>query len=99
MENELSFSDCLKIIFILILVAIIVILIIVNIDEILNMFQKTKIKNIEITTKNYSEIYNIINNSNEITLQEKTNFNKNYLIFGKKIIGYKVKDVIKEIEI
>lgn len=99
MENELSFSDCLRILFILISIAVIVILIIANIDEISNMLEKTKIKNIEITTLNYSEIYNIVNNSNDISLQEKANFNKNYLLFGKKIIGYKVKDIIKEIEI
>ena len=60
---------------------------------------QTSIKNYEITYKNYESIYDTVNRSNDITLQEKANFNKNYMLFGKKIIGYKVKDVIKEIEI
>lgn len=51
-----------------------------------------------ITKENIEIIKKKINNSNEITLQEKSDFNKNYMIFGKKIIGYKVKDVIKKIE-
>lgn len=59
----------------------------------------TSIKYEEITLMNYDTIYEQVNRSSEISLQEKTNFNKNYLLFGKKIIGYRVKDIIKKIEI
>jgi len=99
MQNELTIGDCLRIILIIIVIVIIVLLFIINIDEIGSIFLKTKIKNTEITNINYSTIYNTVNNSNDLSLQEKANFNKNYLLFGKKIIGYKVKDIIKEIEI
>lgn len=59
----------------------------------------TSIKYEEITLMNYDTIYEQVNRSSEISLQEKANFNKNYLLFGKKIVGYRVKDIIKKIEI
>lgn len=61
-------------------------------------FNSDNIKNIEITKQNYNKINNMVQNSNQLTLQEKTNFQKNYLIFGEKIIGYKVRDIIQKIE-
>lgn len=63
------------------------------------IYNANSIKNVEITLMNYDTIYEQVNRSSEISLQEKANFNKNYLLFGKKIIGYKVKDIIKKIEI
>lgn len=102
MENDLPTSTYIKIAILIFLIPIIVIILLLNMEEISNKFeeitQSNKIKNIEITQQNYNEIYKIVNESKKITLQEKKNFNENYLIFGKKIIGYKVKDVLKEIE-
>ena len=63
------------------------------------IYNANSIKNVEITLMNYDTIYEQVNRSSEISLQEKANFNKNYLLFGKKIVGYRVKDIIKKIEI
>jgi len=57
------------------------------------------IKNTEITEKNYQTINNEVQNSKELSLQEKVNFKTNYFLFGRKIIGYKVRDIIEKIEI
>lgn len=107
MNNELSTRTYIKLAILIISLPIIILLILTYGDELVRdisnvateITNNTRIKNMEITEQNYKEIYNIINNSTDITLQEKANFNKNYLLFGKKIIGYKVKDVIKEIQI
>lgn len=106
MNNELSTSTYIKIAIAIIILPLIIIIILAYGDDMIigisNTFEEvtisTRIKNTEITQQNYKEIYDLVNNSTEITLQEKKNFNENYLIFGKKIIGYKVKDVLKEIE-
>lgn len=102
MENDIKTSTYLIIALLIFLVPVIVIFILFNGEEISNKFEEitytSNLKNTEITQQNYKEIYDMINESTEITLQEKKNFNENYLIFGKKIIGYKVKDVLKEIE-
>lgn len=106
MENDLPTSTYVKIAIAIILLPLIIIIILAYGDDLIigisNTFEEittsTRIKNTEITQQNYKEIYDIVNDSTEITLQEKKNFNENYLIFGKKIIGYKVKDVLKEIE-
>lgn len=57
------------------------------------------IKNTLITEQNYKTINNEVQNSKELSLQEKVNFKTNYFLFGRKIIGYKVRDIIKKIEI
>ncbi len=94
MNDDLSIGHYIGIaISTMIIIAIIIFIVFYIIEN------QTGIKNYMITQENYKSIYNIVNNSNEITLQEKANFNKNYLLFGRKIIGYKVKDVIKEINI
>lgn len=102
MEDDIKTSTYLKVALLIFLIPIIVIFILFNGEEISNKFEEmthtNKLKNTEITQQNYKEIYDIVNESSKITLQEKKNFNENYLIFGKKIIGYKVKDVLKEIE-
>lgn len=59
---------------------------------------KNSIKNTKITKQNYKTINDTVQNSDELSLQEKVNFKKNYFLFGEKIIGYKVRDVIKKIE-
>ena len=101
MEDDIKTSTYLKIALLIFLVPVIVIFILFNGEKISNKFEEitesNRIKNIEITQQNYKEIYSIVNESTEITLQEKKTFNENYLIFGKKIIGYKVKDILKEI--
>lgn len=61
--------------------------------------QGKSIKSIEITEKNFEAINNIVQESNELSLQEKVNFKTNYFLFGRKIIGYKVRDIIEKIEI
>lgn len=61
-------------------------------------FSPNNIKNLEITKNNYQQINKMVQNSDQLDLQEKTNFQKNYFLFGEKIIGYKVRDVIKKIE-
>lgn len=94
MENDLSVGHYIGIA--LLTMIIITIAIFVTFIIIINFGDN--IKYTKITKENYSNIYNMVNNSSDISLQEKANFNKNYLIFGKKIIGYKVKDVLKEIE-
>lgn len=107
MERDLPTSTYIKIAILIFIIPIVIIVTLLNGENIINGISSTfqeithnnKIKNTEITQQNYKEIYNIINNSTELTLQEKANFNKNYILFGKTIIGYKVKDVIKEINI
>lgn len=94
MNNDLSTGHYVSIALCTIIIIAIVIFTVFSIIE-----SQTSIKNYKITYENYNSIYDIVNKSSEITLQEKANFNKNYTLFGKKIIGYKVKDVIKEIEI
>ena len=61
--------------------------------------QPYSIKNTEITEQNYATINNTVQNSEELSLQEKVNFRTNYFLFGRKIIGYKVRDIIEKIEI
>ena len=61
-------------------------------------FELTKTENILITSKNYNDIYSIVDSSTDITLQEKANFRKNFFMFGKSCIGYKVKELLKEIK-
>lgn len=106
MENDLPTSTYIKIAIAIFLLPIIIIIILAYGDDVIitvsNTFEEitisNNIKNTEITQQNYSDIYDIVNSSTDITLQEKANFNKNYLMFGKTLIGYKVKDVIKEIK-
>lgn len=57
------------------------------------------IKNTEITQQNYTTINSTVQESKELSLQEKVNFKTNYFLFGRKIIGYKVRDIIEKIEI
>lgn len=107
MEQDLSVIQCVKIALVIILVAVsIIFTIIVILPNIGSFFDNnpqqqyeiTKTKNIMITQSNYNDIYNIVNSSTDITLQEKANFKKNYLMFGKGCIGYRVKDMLEEIE-
>ena len=106
MENDVSTGTYLKIVALIFIAPLIIIFLLYNGNNIANSISdvvtgainKTNVKNIEITIQNYKEIYDIVNASSDITLQEKANFRKNYLMFGKSIIGYKVKDVIKEIK-
>jgi len=106
MGNDLPTSTYIKIAVTIFLLPVILIIILVYGDDIMiavsNTFEEitlnSSIKNMEITQQNYQEIYDIVYSSTDITLQEKANFKKNYLLFGKSLIGYKVKDVLKEIK-
>ncbi|MBR5227694.1 MAG: hypothetical protein IKV94_03560 [Clostridia bacterium] len=83
-----------KTIFILLLIFTILYAIIMTVTSL-----SSSIKNTKITEQNYETINTIVQNSNELSLQEKVNFRTNYFLFGKKIIGYKVRDIIEKIEI
>lgn len=106
MENDLSVAHYvgISLLVILICVAIIFTIFVIapNWDDIFgvnpNEYEILKTVNIMITKDNYNDIYDIVNSSTDITLQEKANFRKNFLMFGKGCIGYTVRDMIKEIK-
>lgn len=79
------------------IIGIIIIILVLIIMYQINQYFFT-IRNTKITKQNYKTINDTVQNSDELSLQEKVNFKKNYFLFGEKIIGYKVRDVIKKIE-
>lgn len=83
-----------KTVFYAFLLIVIIFIIVYNV-----MDYTTGIKNTLITEKNYSTINATVQDSKELSLQEKVNFKTNYFLFGRKIIGYKVRDIIEKIEI
>ena len=106
MENDLSVAQYVGIVLLVILICVAVIftifVIVPNLEDLFReapkVYEITITKNIMITRDNYNVIYDIVNSSTDITLQEKANFRKNFLMFGKGCIGYTVRDMIKEIE-
>lgn len=75
---------------------VIIILVLIIMHQVNQCF--FSIRNTKITKQNYQTINDTVQNNKELSLQEKVNFKKNYFLFGEKIIGYKVRDVIKKIE-